>query len=485
MAKSGLISSRILLLLLGVMAAPAGAQQVAEIQVLPPELTLLVDSSDLIIAQVFDERGSNIQDAQIRWLSSNVNVARVVPDPGQPTATVIGVGEGIAQIEARVGNVSSIVVVQVILALPEAQPVGPAAAIRLDSLPNAVDAASRRLIARVEPHHFGFLAPCRVGGFIGSDLLLTSYSAIRGADSIHVVMPSGARVTTGVMVAAYDPQADLAVLHLPVQSSGEIVIGGNPVAQDYVWAVGQPDCQATATTATRVASAAAPGLLSLEAELGDDGMLGAPLINRDGEIVGVAAGGSRAVRASNIRVLDVEARRNLALGSLQTPTEVAAAEQHAFGTVTLSSAVLGADAHITPLEDWQWPELEQRGPLPISFAGPTGRYEVQLLSSGTVQSTTTVTIQAGLATSLALTPAGVVAGQQPQPQTDPTQIGAQPSGGGGFPVAVVVIGLLAGGGGAAAFLLKPKENGVTPPPGGNGLPATTLGGIRFTIPVIP
>lgn len=94
------------------MSQPSRRGIVAEVQVLPPDLTLLVDSSRVVLAQVFDQDGTPL-DAPIRWASSNVSVARVVPDPGAPTATVIGVSEGIAQIEARVGNVVSTVVVQV------------------------------------------------------------------------------------------------------------------------------------------------------------------------------------------------------------------------------------------------------------------------------------------------------------------------------------------------------------------------------------
>ena len=422
MVKSGLSSSRILLLALGVMVTPVGAQQVAEIQVLPSELTLLVDSSDLVITQVFDARGGNIQDAQIRWLSSNVKVARVVPDPGQPTATVFGVAEGFAQIEARVGNVSSIVVVQVILALPEAQPVGPATAIRLDSLPNEVDAASRQLIARIEPHNFGFPQPCRVGGFIGSNLLLTSYTAIRGADSVSVILAGGTRVTTGVRVAAHNVQADLAVLHIPTQRTGEFTIGENPSEGDYVWVVGQRACLSTETERSRVRDTA-PGLITLEDEMGL-GQLGAPVINRDGEIVGVANGGAGAVRASTVRAMDVEARRNVASGNLLTPLQVARAEQHAYGSFAFRSDLAGAVARIRPLESWHWPELAEGNTLPIAFVGPMGRYEVELLMNGAVQSATTVTIQPGVANQLLLTPTVVAAGPQPQPVDAGGQIGA-------------------------------------------------------------
>ena len=467
-----------LLVTLALLTGPAAAQQVAEIQVLPPDLTLLVDSSQVVIAQVFDPRGAPIPDAQIRWASNNVSVARVVPDPGAPTATVIAVSEGIAQIEARVGNVVSTVVVQVQAApavqRPEAQPAAPAAALPDSILPNDVSATVRNLVARVQPHNFGFAQPCRVGGFIGSNLLLTSYLAIRGADSITVVLPTGNRVSRGVRVAAYDRQADLAVLHLPTQRSGEISVGQNPAQGDYVWVVGQPNCQGTQATLARVRSAAAPGLLALGQETGL-GQLGAPVINQDGEIVGLASGGTAVVRASNVDLLATQARRNLAAGSLLTPRQVARAEQHAYGSVALGSRLVGAIARITPLEDWHWAELAQQSTLPINFAGPMGRYQVELLSSGAVQSTTTVTVQPGVAGNVALTPAGVA-----PPAETPTQISQQPSGGGGFPVAVVILGLAAAGGGAFLLAGSSGDGGGGGGDGGGTVTPTT-GGIRIIV----
>ncbi len=467
-----------LLVTIAILTGPAAAQQVTEIQVLPPDLTLLVDSSQVVLAQVFDQRGAPL-DAQIRWASSNVSVARVVPDPGSPTATVIGVSVGIAQIEARVGNVVSTVVVQVQAAptveQPEAQPAAAAAAMPDSVLPNDVSSTVRNSVARVEPHNFGFAQPCRVGGFIGSNLLLTSYLAIRGADSITVVLPTGNRVTRGVRVAAYDRQADLAVLHLQTPRSGEITVGQNPAQGDFVWVVGQPNCQGTQATLARVQSAAAPGLLVLDREMGL-GQLGAPIINQDGEIVGLASGGTAAVRASNVNLLAIQARRNLAAGSLLTPGQVARAEQHAYGSVALGSRLIGAIARITPLEDWHWPELSQQSTLPINFAGPMGRYQVELLSSGAVQSTTTVTVQPGVAGNVALTPIGVA----PPPET-PTQI-SQPSGGGGFPVAVVILGLAAAGGGA--FLRAGSSGGGGGGGGGGGPVVTpTTGGIRIIVTI--
>ena len=481
-------ASRIALCLaatLCVLTSQVAAQQVTEIQVNPPQLTLAVGESDFVIAAMFDSQRNPVTSAQPTWVSSNVSVATVQPDPGQPTATITAVAPGIAQIEARVGDVVAILVVQVQEAQvqtperPEARPAQPTPAAPDSILAADVSTTVRSLVARIEPHNFGFAQPCRVGGFIGSNLLVTSYVAIRGADSITVTLPSGQRVSRGVRVAAYDAQADIAVLHVPVQRTGEIAVGQNPAQSDFVWIVGQPNCQGTQATRARVQSAAAPGLLTLNRETGL-GQLGAPIVNQAGEIVGLASGGTGAVRASNISTLATQARRNLAAQSLLTPNQVARAEQHAYGSVALRSDLVGSVARVTPLEDWHWPELAQRSTLPINFGGPVGRYEVELLSNGAVQSSTTVTIQPGIAGSVSLTPA-VVAGQpQPQPVEQPAQVGQQPGGGGGFPVAVVILGLAAAGGGA--FLLAGSSSGD----GDNGPingPLPTTGGIRIIVTI--
>lgn len=464
---------------ISVLTGQVAAQQVAEIQVNPPELTLTVGESDFVIAAMFDSQRNPVTSAEPTWVSSNINVATVQPDPGVPTATITAIGPGIAQIEARVGNVVAIVVVQVLIEQPEAQPVQPAPAAPDSILATDVSTTVRNLVARIEPHNFGFAQPCRVGGFIGSNLLVTSYLAIRGADSITVTLPSGQRVSRGVRVAAYDAQADLAVLHVPVQRTGEITVGQNPTQSEFVWIVGQPNCQGTQATRARVQSAAAPGLLTLDRETGS-GQLGAPVINQAGEMVGLASGGTAAVRASNISTLATQARRNLAAQSLLTPSQVARAEQHAYGSVALRSDLVGSVARVTPLEDWHWPELAQRSTLPINFGGPVGRYQVELLSSGAVQSTTTVTIQAGIAGSVSLTPTAV-AGQPRPTQPQPAQVGQQPGGGGGFPVAVVLLGLAAAGGGA--FLLAGSGGGDGGGGNGNGPVTPTTGGIRIIVTI--
>ena len=470
-----------LFLALGGVARPATAQ-VAEIQVLPPDLNLTVGEQATVVATLFDQRGTPITAAvQLTWVSTNLAVATVSFNTAAPGfATVTAVSPGIAQIEAISGTVRSTIVIAVRTAieLPQVQPTVTPASV----LPDSTSNASLALVSRIEPYNFGFAQDCRVGGFVGTNLLLTTYLAIRGADSIVVVLPSGQRVTSRVRIAAYDAPSDLAVLHIPVQRTGDLSVGQDPREDDFVWVVGQPNCQNTQTRRTQIADAPSSGPLRLGQTFGL-GQVGAPVINQDGAIVGLASGGSSAIRATDVASITNQARRNLASGSLLTAIQVARAEQHVYGTIALRSNMTNATARIAPLEDWHWPELAQRNTLPFTFAGPQGRYRVELVASGAVQGSTTMAMEAGVANRLLLTP--TILARQETPVEEPQPPGAQisPQGGGGGSGAIIaVVVLLAGGGAAAAFLLKPKgENG----PNGNGFPVnggSGFGGIRIVIP---
>ena len=84
-------------------------------------VALLVDSSATVFATPFDARGVPFDARGVRlggivitWSSTNLSVARVVPNPGSLSATVTAVGPpGVAQIEARIGNIVQTIIVQV------------------------------------------------------------------------------------------------------------------------------------------------------------------------------------------------------------------------------------------------------------------------------------------------------------------------------------------------------------------------------------
>ncbi len=127
-------------------AAGASAQAVAELEVLPPTVTLQVGQRQGVVATAYDARSNVLPSARITWSSTNLAVARVEPDTRQPgVAAVIGVAPGIASIEAESGGRKGTVQVQVAgaggVAPPVPQPgvpvgTGTAVALRID--PNSV-----------------------------------------------------------------------------------------------------------------------------------------------------------------------------------------------------------------------------------------------------------------------------------------------------------------------------------------------------------
>src|SRR5688572_12431708 len=87
----------------------AVAQNVAEVQVAPPSVTIRVGERSGLLATAFDRIGNVIPTVRIIWSSNNVGVARV-----DNNGTVTGVANGVAIIEARVASRRGQAAVQVV-----------------------------------------------------------------------------------------------------------------------------------------------------------------------------------------------------------------------------------------------------------------------------------------------------------------------------------------------------------------------------------
>ncbi len=107
----------LLLTVLGVPGA-ASAQNIAEVQVAPPSITIKVGERSGLLATAFDRAGNVIPTVRVIWSSNNVAVARV-----DNNGTVTGVAGGVAIIEARAGARKGQAAVQVVGA-PAATPAG-------------------------------------------------------------------------------------------------------------------------------------------------------------------------------------------------------------------------------------------------------------------------------------------------------------------------------------------------------------------------
>src|SRR5438093_1031717 len=96
---------------------PMSAQNIAEVQVAPPSVTIRIGERSGLLATAFDRAGNVIPSVRLIWSSNNVAVARV-----DNNGTITGVGGGVAIIEARAGTRKGQAAVQVVGA-----PAGPAA----------------------------------------------------------------------------------------------------------------------------------------------------------------------------------------------------------------------------------------------------------------------------------------------------------------------------------------------------------------------
>src|SRR5213596_2945039 len=108
-----------------VLPGALAAQNVAEVQVAPPAVTIRVGERSGLLATAFDRIGNVIPTVRIIWSSNNVNVAKV-----DNNGTITGVANGVAIIEARVGARRGQAAVQVTggaAAPPPALPGPPAA----------------------------------------------------------------------------------------------------------------------------------------------------------------------------------------------------------------------------------------------------------------------------------------------------------------------------------------------------------------------
>src|SRR3989441_1504034 len=104
----------------------AAAQNVAEVQVAPPSVTIRVGERSGLLATAFDRIGNVIPTVHTIWASNNLTRAKV-----DNNRTVRGVGSGVAIIEARVGARRGQAAIQVTggaAVPPPAPPPGPPAA---------------------------------------------------------------------------------------------------------------------------------------------------------------------------------------------------------------------------------------------------------------------------------------------------------------------------------------------------------------------
>jgi hypothetical protein len=458
MSRTRSLATALVLLSFTTLTRPATAQVISDLQIAPVNITMTVGESRTFLATAYDTRGNPLITSNIRWISTNQSVVRVTFDPATPNVvTVEAVGAGVASIEASVGGVRSQTVIRV-----QGDGLGPITT-EPTGLPSDIMASASSHVVRLDPEIFGVTASCRVGAFVEPDLVATSYSAIRGATGLRITLADG-RTISDVSVAAYDLQTDVALLRVNANHSQKLNRDGDPSANQQIWLLAQPDCNTTQSESIPI-SGRSGSFVTLGRDLGES-YRGAPLVNSSGTMVAIAAAGSAGVPASQLGRLVAVARANVTAGQLQGLEAVARRENHAYGSLALQSQTFGASARVSPLEDWQWPELNRNARLPFTYTGPMGRYTIALMSGADVLSTVTAEIRPGTTNRIVLAPP--VVAEEPEAQPPATQLG-QPRGG-GFPIPLAIAGGVGAAGVVALLLL-----------GGDG-PTDDTGSITITFP---
>ncbi len=324
-------------------------------------------------------------------------------------------------------------------------------------LSEAVRRTVLQQVTGITVYRFGVAPACGAGAIVGRDgLLITTYRAIRGADSVAVRM--GARqFGEEVRVAAYDVTRDIAVLKLPLIRPDSLPLTSEITDDQYAWGFGFSDCGSPTDHRLRIATWTdrPNGRLVLRDSL-EGAVIGSPLVDQEGAVVGLWTDPLAAIAAPGTETVLGDARRSIVERSLQTLAAVGGAENHRYGSVAISAAATGVVARIVPQEIWQWPALEQTAFLPLTFAGPAGRYRLELTVNGRSADPVEFTLRPGVADRLPVDLGEPVA---------PVQAGIERSGG-GFPWIIVLLG--GGGAAAAAALLLGGGDGD-----GDGPPATT------------
>src|SRR5213075_3330308 len=128
-----MIRRRLILALACCAPGAAAAQNVAEVQVAPPTVTIRVGERSGLLATAFDRIGNVIPTVRVIWSSNNVTIAKV-----DNNGTITGVANGVAIIEARAGARRGQTAVQVVggagASPPPAPPAAAAAAAASDAL---------------------------------------------------------------------------------------------------------------------------------------------------------------------------------------------------------------------------------------------------------------------------------------------------------------------------------------------------------------
>jgi len=299
------------------------------------------------------------------------------------------------------------------------------AELREDVLSEDVETTARSRLARFTANRYRTDPTCGTGFLVGRDgLILTTYTAIRGAESLDLELADGSEFSDEVSVAAWDTQRNVAVLKVPITSSDSLPLSTAVTDGQRAWAFSHPGCGESQVAQLQIVTwTNRPGGTLRLSDSTAIGIQGGPVVAQSGAVLGLAVGNREAVPADHVSRYLETARQNVREDRLIALETVAEREHHLYGSVMIHSTFENATARVSPLENWQWPETERSGPVPLTYTGPMGRYRLNLQATGQQSHQSEFVVDPGAFKEI----------------TEPQIIVAE-VGGGGFPWPIALVG---------------------------------------------
>jgi hypothetical protein len=267
-------------------AAPAPAQTAAEVQVTPETMTLAVGARQSLFATAYDRQGNLIPNARFTFWSSDTLVAKVAGN-----GVVVGIGPGLAKVEARVQGLQASTAVLVTGPGGPGSPDNvPAAVLTLEPVSAALLPGEALVLEARAVREDGTPA---AAGKVGWSSLDPGVAAVDSGGVVIAVAPGRTiiRASTGELVATAAVEVAAAEIAL---STGSLVLGPGEIDTLLAVVPGQGNrevrggvrWQSSDTAVVRVgptgiASAVAPGRAEIVASWFGQARRAAVLVHRE------------------------------------------------------------------------------------------------------------------------------------------------------------------------------------------------------------
>jgi len=230
--------------------------------------------------------------------------------------TVVGGGTGSGALELRPGSYEILATAQgfdTVRVIREVLP-GTTTVLAVELRPVLAEGAEQRVLGSLVRIERDAQASTCATGFVADEdgWILTAYDAVRGPDPLFVSRLGNLAVRYEAVLRDFDEAKNLAVLKLPVDGLPPLVPGSQDATGPSTWTPHFVRCGPPAVVATPLSPGISDTGPLLFASPTPAAALGAPIIDRQGGLVGVVVDDVVGLRAAQIGDLVERARRRLA-----------------------------------------------------------------------------------------------------------------------------------------------------------------------------